>query len=467
MKYIRHYNLPKISLALLALLAFNACDKEKIYTPAMPEAHLINGIKLDVSEELPLPVGMDSTLVVKIDAPEELQDRSIVWSSTNEEVVRVGQDGTVTAVATGSAVVSVMPSIGFGASASVVVNVVPELIAATEVTITNPNEGVEIYETDEIQLTAEILPADRTYSYLTWSSSDETLATVDANGLVTCHKSGDVTISAYTHDHSGVKGSCSFHIDEYIPVESVEIATYTEPICVSRGPIALDVTYIPANATKGSVNWTSANESVATVKNGVVTPVGFGSTTITATCIATGETTSTTISVESGWWIWDIENQFNKWFAPDGAVKVEYTDSKMHVTMKPGTKYRADLKYNCDAKNPLYLDIAKYPVLGMRCSIPKGGNNTFDAVGADINSGAPKCNNGITLSDGSRLIYFDLAALKKWEAGLVPFRVLQFKIADILAANAGDGTYDVWWIRTFTSVDAMQTFAEDEIAAGK
>lgn len=38
----------------------------------------------------------------------------------------------------------------------------------------------------------------------------------------------------------------------------------------------------------GSVQWESNNESVATVNRGVVTPVGFGSAVITATCTATG-----------------------------------------------------------------------------------------------------------------------------------------------------------------------------------
>ena len=49
-------------------------------------------------------------------------------------------------------------------------------------TLVNPKEGEDIYETDRIQLEASILPANHTYSYLTWASSNPSIATVSENG---------------------------------------------------------------------------------------------------------------------------------------------------------------------------------------------------------------------------------------------------------------------------------------------
>lgn len=180
-------------------------------------------------------------------------------------------------------------------------------------TLVNPKEGEDIYETDRIQLEASILPANHTYSYLTWASSNPSIATVSENGLVNCLTPGKAIITAYTHDRSGVSASYELNIKEYIPVESVSISALTEPLCISRGPVQLDVAYTPANATTGSVDWTSSDENIATVDLGIVTPKGFGTATITATCKATGQTASVSVTVESGWVIWDGQNNFDGW----------------------------------------------------------------------------------------------------------------------------------------------------------
>ena len=188
-RYSIYKNLYGASACLLtACMVLTACDKEKEFTPAMSEAKLINSITFDVSATLPLAIGMDSTIVYSVEAPDDLEDRTIVWKSTDESIARVSQDGTITGVAEGTAVISATPPIGFGATASVKVEIVPEIIKATSLTLTNPREGEVIYETDKIQFEAQVLPADHTYSYLTWKSSDENIATVSSQGLVNCLK---------------------------------------------------------------------------------------------------------------------------------------------------------------------------------------------------------------------------------------------------------------------------------------
>ena len=85
-------NLQGVSMGIMAAcLALTACDKDKEFTPAMPEAKLINSITFDVSPTLPLAIGMDSMIVCKVEAPEELEDRTILWRSTDEAVARVSQ----------------------------------------------------------------------------------------------------------------------------------------------------------------------------------------------------------------------------------------------------------------------------------------------------------------------------------------------------------------------------------------
>ena len=464
---------------MTACLALTACDKEKEFTPAMHEAKLINSITFDVSPTLPLAIDMDSTIVYKIEAPDELEDRTILWRSTDEAVARVSQDGTITGVAEGTAVISATPTIGFGAEATVTVNVVSQIIKAESVTLVNPREGEVIYETDRLQFEAQLSPTDHTYSYLTWGSSDESVATVSKDGLATCLKAGTTTITAYTHDHSGVVGSYELTVVEYIPVENVEISPYTDPVCISMGKINLDVTYTPANATLGSVTWTSSNESVATVDLGVVTPVGFGMTEITATCMETGVTASTVITVVNGWWIWSPENSFcgpqtqNSWNL--SILNSEMGDGYCRIyfpATASGKKWRQDIKIQC-SNSAMFRAHRDYPVFVVKNTIPKGGDNTCD-VRDSGNPHSKDTSNSYDLSDGTRLIYMDLT--EKFASstfvdaeGFHDFNLFQIKVADIPYANVDPNAawYDVYWIRTFKTVAEAISFAEAEIVARK
>lgn len=479
-KYSIYRNLQGISLGMItACMVLAACDKDKELTPAMPEAKLINSITFNVSKVLPLPVGMDSAIVYKVEAPDDLEDRTILWRSTDESVARVSQDGTITGVSEGQAVISATPSIGFGAEATVTVKVVPELIKTESVTLTHPREGEVIFETDKLQFEAQILPVDHTYSYLTWGTSDESIATVSQDGLVTCLKAGTVTIKAYTHDYSNVVGSYDLTIVEYIPVENVEIKPYTDPVCISMGDIKLDVTYTPADATLGSVTWTSSNEDVATVNLGVVTPKGFGTTVITATCIENGTSVATTISVVNGWWIWEPGNKFcgpqiqNSWNF--STLNSEMFDGfcRIYFPIKSaGEKWRQDIKIEC-SNSAMFRAHRDYPVFAIKNTIPKGGKNTWD----NRISGIPQCTdtkNTYELSDGTRLIYMDLtdkfASSDFVDAeGFHNFNLFQVKVADIPYANVDPekAWYDIYWIRTFKTVDEAISFAKAEIAAGK
>ena len=68
------------------------------------------------------------------------------------------------------------------------------------------NPLTSLYPGDEQKLTYTLLPENHTYSYLTWGSSDETIATVAEDGTVTAVTPGNVVIYAYTHDGSGYRG---------------------------------------------------------------------------------------------------------------------------------------------------------------------------------------------------------------------------------------------------------------------
>lgn len=82
----------------------------------------------------------------------------------------------------------------------------PETIVVTGITL--DKTALEITVGETATLTASVTPDNATDKSITWSSTDETIATVDENGKVTAVAAGTVKITATAKDGSGVKGEC-------------------------------------------------------------------------------------------------------------------------------------------------------------------------------------------------------------------------------------------------------------------
>ena len=126
-----------LSSLLLAAAGMASCDDEKQLTLDAPEVKLMESIVLEVSDVLPLPVGMDSTIVYTC-SPEDAVDLTVVFSSSDESVATVSQDGTIHAIKPGEATITAQNPFGFDiyeTSASVQVHVIPELIPVERIEI--------------------------------------------------------------------------------------------------------------------------------------------------------------------------------------------------------------------------------------------------------------------------------------------------------------------------------------------
>ena len=142
---------------------------------------------------------------------------------------------------------------------------------------------------DAVTLTATVDPSDASDKTVTWKSSDASIAAVDANGKVTFEAAGTATITATatngTDDTADDKtATCEVTISaKKVNVESVKLDQPTLTATVGDAAVTLTATVTPDDATDKTVKWTSSNESVATVADGVVTFVAAGTATITAT----------------------------------------------------------------------------------------------------------------------------------------------------------------------------------------
>ena len=141
-------------------------------------------------------------------------------------------------------------------------------------------------------LTATVSPSNATNKTLTWSSSNTSIATV-SNGVVKAVGFGTATITAKSNN--GKTASCSVTVNP-IAVTGVSLNKTSLSFTGTGSSQTLTATVSPSNATNKTVTWSSSNTSVATVSNGVVKAVGFGTATITAKS-NNGKTASCSVTV--------------------------------------------------------------------------------------------------------------------------------------------------------------------------
>lgn len=252
---------------------------------------------------------------------------TIEWTSSDEEVVTVDATGLITAVGAGEADVT--------ASAKDV-----NISSTTHVKVVITPTGVEAPEALELvtngenskNLDAKMTPEDATEVKLAYESSDDSVATVDENGLVTAVADGECTITTYVvadapaTAETATQETAAVVTDEETPTEGenseatadsetvtvpdnldaafgvvpeglsattkVTVTTKVESITLDKtegilnvgNTVTITATVAPEVATNPAVTWSSSDESVATVdETGKITAVAVGNATITAT----------------------------------------------------------------------------------------------------------------------------------------------------------------------------------------
>ena len=280
-----------------------------------PEVIALESISLD-QPTLSLTVGTNTQLTLGYSPADTTADRTAVWTSSNSGVAIVDATGNVTAIGVGIATLTAT---------------VGDKTAASEVTITEPEQLVEepqppveepqplIEEPQPIieeplvivleaisidqpllnltvgtsgQLTLGYSPADTTADRnAVWTSSDSSIATVDATGNVTAIGSGTAIITADVGDKT-VASEVTVTEPEPapLPVEpetiALESVSIDQPLLnLTVGTNAqLTVEYSPADTSSDrNVIWSSSDSGVAVVDAmGNVTAIGVGIATITA-----------------------------------------------------------------------------------------------------------------------------------------------------------------------------------------
>ncbi len=259
---------------------------------------LASSIVLDITE-VELEATGDEDGQVKLTAtvtPET--NKKIIWKSSKENVAQVDEKGLVTAIAVGVAEITATIE-GTALTATCTVTVNPSY--ATSVVINY--EGATQFESRseaDIQLAATVAPSYVTDNTVAWTSSDNDIAQVDENGKVTIgQKTGVVTITATANgaaEGQEVKATIDFEV----------VHTFATTLSIDQEPFTLkanetqQLTVTLDNATNKDIVWESNDEKVAKVdENGIVTAIGVGEATITATLEGTEIKDTVVVTVEA------------------------------------------------------------------------------------------------------------------------------------------------------------------------
>ncbi len=226
----------------------------------------VTGVVLNVNE-ITITPAKDEQLYATV-LPTSAVNKKVHWESKNEKVVTV-KDGLLHAVNAGTTIVTVTTEVGnYSASCMVTVQ-----IDATKLTIDKAQCTLLVGQT--LKLNATVEPTNAA-GMLSWESNNDKVASVK-DGLITANSGGQAIITAKTP--SGLTATCQ--VEVIVPVTGLTLDA--QHLTVYNGDMhKLVPTITPFDATNQKVVWTSTNENIIKVEDGVITAVAEGDADVIA-----------------------------------------------------------------------------------------------------------------------------------------------------------------------------------------
>lgn len=215
----------------------------------------------------------------------------VEWSVSPSDgsIIKVDNTGLITYVKPGNATVIAKTKDG-------------GYMATCQVEVLQPVESVGIDYTDltlkideTFRISAEVLPVTASDKSVKWESSDTSVVTVDANGLLSAKKPGSATVLVKTSD-GGFTGMCNVTV--YQPVTSVTISS--ETMTLRKGATAwISATALPSTAANKNITFSSSDTGIATIdpSTGMIKAIEAGVCTIVATSDDSGVVARCTLTV--------------------------------------------------------------------------------------------------------------------------------------------------------------------------
>ncbi|MEO9474003.1 MAG: Ig-like domain-containing protein [Cyclobacteriaceae bacterium] len=166
--------------------------------------------------------------------PENANDKSYSWSSSDEAVATIDGEGEVTAVSVGNATITATAN-----DESTVTNTFDIVVSPLLVSSIQISGETEMKSGTSQTISAEVLPSNATNGAILWESNQTEIATVNEQGLVMALAAGTATITATATDESEISGELSLTIIEVLANdEIIHFAVFPNP---SNGQFSLNL----------------------------------------------------------------------------------------------------------------------------------------------------------------------------------------------------------------------------------
>ncbi len=248
-------------------------------------------VEITVSPETyRLGLGKSYTLEATISNHGTATDIGIIWSSSDEDICTVDENGKIYGVNYGYATITAEAADGYGAYATCEVRVVRE-VTSLKLNYTS----ITIIQGETFALKTTIKPSNATYTTAIFSSSDDSVAMVDEDGLVTGLEPGKTLIRADARDNSGKFALCYVTVIE--PVASTGVTVSDKELVMLPGEKKQVTISIKPVKSTDTVTWSSNNEAIASVTaDGTITAHQTGNATITV-MTSSGKTATIAVTV--------------------------------------------------------------------------------------------------------------------------------------------------------------------------
>ena len=229
----------------------------------------------------------DALLLTKTVYPADATNPAVTWTSSADAVASVDTNGKITAKSEGTAVITCRSVSDSSIMASCTVTVkakvqVPAEVKVNKITLNKTTAGLVRGKT--LQLTPTVAPGNATNKTVKWSTSNASVATVSASGLVTAKSAGTAIITCTAKDESNVKATCKVTVTNPVVKATKVTLNKTTATMSPKETLTLKATVTPTTTTNKAVTWKSSNTKIATVSSsGKVTAKAAGTVTITCT----------------------------------------------------------------------------------------------------------------------------------------------------------------------------------------